>query len=76
MTNAAHTASATYTTSRLHKVLGAVVALAVTFVVQGTMLAGFDHVSAKAALESPVDSPIMNAKMITLPTVTVVHGRG
>ena len=72
MTNAAHTASATYTNNRLHKVLGAVVALGITFVVQGSLLAGFESVSAKALDETPV----VNAKMITLPTVTVVHGRG
>ena len=37
--------SSTYNNGTAHKVLGAIAAVAVTLILQGTLLAGFDHLA-------------------------------
>ena len=66
-----NTASAAYKNGTAHKVLGAIAAVAVTLVLQGTLLAGFDHSAARDAADAAATT-----QMATLPAVTVVAPRG
>ncbi len=60
-----------YATGGFRRVASGLAALAVTVAVQGSLLAGFNHLATRADQESQV-----NAKAVTLPAVTVVHKRG
>ena len=76
MTNAVNTAtinttSSAYNNGTAHKVLGAIAAVAATLILQGTLLAGFDHLAARDAAAGAAST-----QMATLPTVTVAAPRG
>lgn len=72
MTHAAnHLSTKTYGNGFAPKVLGAIAAVAVTVVLQGTLLSGFDHLAARGAVDAAAQSTLA-----TLPAVTVVHKRG
>ncbi len=63
--------SKAYNSGSAHKVLGAIAAVAVALVLQGSLLAGFEHLAARNAVEGASAT-----QMATLPAVTVVAPRG
>jgi hypothetical protein len=52
-----------------HNVVAMVAAVAMTLVLQGALLASFDHVADASQLQA-------SCKVITLPAVEIVHARG
>ena len=66
-----NTTSAAYNSGFAHKAIGAIAAVAVTLVLQSTLLAGFDHLAARDAVDTAATT-----QMATLPAVTVVAPRG
>ena len=61
----------TYSNDVAHKVLGAIVAVAATLVLQGTLLTGFDHLAVRGEADAKAAT-----QMAKLPAVTVVAPRG
>lgn len=53
-----------------HKVVALVSAVVATLALQGGLLAGFDHVS-----EAPQLQAAASCRVITLPSVEIVHAR-
>ena len=59
-----------FTVESLHKMTALAVAVVVTLGVQGSMLAGFDHLATNAPLNFDT-----TCKAGTLPTLEMVHAR-
>ena len=62
--------SKVYNSGSAHKVLGAFAAVVVALVLQGSLLAGFEHLAARNAVEGASAT-----QMATLPAVNVVARR-
>jgi len=58
-----------YTVLSSHKLVAMVTAVVATVVLHGSLLASFDHVSEASQLQAA------SRRVITLPTVEIVHAR-
>lgn len=59
-----------YTVLSSHKLVALVTAMVATVALQGSLLASFDHVSEAPQLQAA------SCRVITLPTVEIIHARG